>query len=334
MLQQTRVATVLGYYTRFLDRFPDVRALAAAPLERVLQLWAGLGYYARARHAHACARIVVREHAGKFPGSARELAALPGIGASTAAAIAAFCYHERAAILDANVQRVLARQFAIEGDPRRQPVRVRLQRSAEELLPASANMPRYTQAIMDLGATVCTRSQPRCAQCPVRQGCRAFESGRTQDLPGRDAAQVRPVRATQLLLAVHRRAVLVEERAPRGVWGGLLAPPQYASRAALVRAARRLGPESTREMAARRHSFTHFTLSFTPHVLRLAGPRPDAAGGGRRWLRLDEIEGAALPAPILRLLQDVRESPRGGESVRPVAQGARPESRRASAPSL
>ena len=306
MLQQTRVETAAGYYTRFLQRFPDVRSLAGAPLEDVLRLWAGLGYYARARNAHRCAALVVERGGGRFPASARELQELPGIGASTAAAIAAFCHGERCAILDGNVRRVLARHAGIDGDTARGPARSRLHALAQALLPESRLMGTYTQAIMDLGATVCTRARPRCAECPVRDGCQARALGRIAELPARAAPRARRDRAVHVLVALHRRSVLVEQRPPRGIWGGLLALPEFASRRALQAAAARLGAQAPQAMTARRHAFTHFTLTFTPCIARICAPSRPRPAPGRRWLALSGIERAPLPAPLLSLLRELR----------------------------
>jgi len=304
MLQQTQVATVLGYYERFLQRFADLPTLAAAPLEAVLQCWAGLGYYARARLLHRCAQVLMAEHAGRFPDSAAALERLPGIGASTAAAIAAFCFDERAAILDANVKRVLARRYAIEGPLQQPAVLARLWEHARALLPPAADMGAYTQAIMDLGATVCTRTRPRCEQCPVSADCLAQRQGRAAELPLRVARAARPLRRAHLLVARHRGAVLVEQRAATGVWGGLLSLPQFPSRAALGRAARALGPGAPQALAERRHGFTHFTLAYTAHLLELHGARPPASGA-QRWLPLRLAAGAALPAPVRALLGEL-----------------------------
>jgi len=304
MLQQTQVATVRGYYERFLLRFPDVAALAAAPLEDVLRRWAGLGYYARARHLHRCAQAVAGEHGGRFPERAADLVRLPGIGPSTAAAIAAFCHGERAAILDGNVQRVLARYFAIEGDPRRGPVHAALLARAQELLPAAPAMPAYTQAIMDLGATVCTRARPDCAACPLARDCLARAQGRTGELPQRAPARLRPLRRALLMLHLHRGAVLLEERAPRGLWGGLLAPPFFARRADLLRALP--AGLQARALPVRRHEFTHFTLAMRPMLVEDRAARRPPAGPGQRWLPLARADDAALPAPVLMLLREVR----------------------------
>ncbi len=311
MLQQTRVATVIGYYERFLRRFPDLPALARAPLEDVLALWAGLGYYARARLAHACARAVMQEHAGRFPTNASALELLPGIGTSTAAAIGAICFGERAAVLDANVKRVLIRRYAIEGDPRAAQVLTQLWSHARALLPQTRQMARYTQAIMDLGAEVCSRSAPRCGNCPVREDCLAHIQGRVADLPRRAPSPARPVRRVQFLIALHRDAVLLEQRPPSGIWGGLLSPPQYSTRAALRAAAQQLGASSAPQaLAPRRHGFTHFTLAFTAHLLHLDGVRVRRTEPRLRWLALAKVDEAPLPAPVLRLLRELRGSQR------------------------
>jgi A/G-specific adenine glycosylase len=308
MLQQTQVATVLGYYDRFLRRFPDLRALAAAPLDEVLPLWAGLGYYARARLAHACARQLVAQHGARFPRAAAELERLPGVGTSTAAAIAALCFGERAAILDANVKRVLARRYAVDGDPRRPAVSRQLWQRARALLPVADHMGVYTQAIMDLGAAICTRVRPRCPQCPVRSGCMALDQGRTEELPTRVVRAPRPVRTTHMLIAIHRRAVLLERRPPAGIWGGLLGAPQFDSPGQLHEAARALGALApARALAERRHGFTHFTLAYTPHLLALGGRRPRAPERRHCWLPLARIEEQALPAPLLALLRALRD---------------------------
>jgi|GEM_PF-2473010 len=321
MLQQTRVSTVLGYYEKFLRRFPDLPALAQAPLRDVLAHWAGLGYYARARLAHACARQLMEQHAGRFPDSAAQLERLPGIGASTAAAIAAFCHDERAAILDANVKRVLIRRYAIDGDPRQAGVLARLWEHARNLLPGAGQVGRYTQAIMDLGATVCVRSQPRCAICPVATDCQAHLQHRAAQLPTRVAASRRPVRTAHFLVALHRRAVLLEQRPPSGIWGGLFSLPQYASRAALLRAAGALAlGRRPRPMALRQHDFTHFQLRFTPYLLHLDGPRPARASSQQQWVALRTIDTAPLPAPTLALLRSVRAELATARGEPPAAQ--------------
>ena len=305
MLQQTQVATVIPYYSRFVSRFPDVRALAAASQADVLKLWAGLGYYSRARHLHACARRVVNERGGEFPHDAFRLAELPGIGRSTAAAIAAFCFNERAAILDGNVKRVLARCFGIAGFPGAPEVEREFWTQATRLLPPSARMPAYTQALMDLGATVCTRRAPRCDQCPLRTSCVARREQRVDELPTPRPPRTTPQRRTFWLIVFARGRVLLQRQPDRGLWGGLLAPPQFKSRAELVAAARRLAPSAqTIAMPERRHAFTHFTLRFVPNVLRLSATIRVDRGS---WLPIRQLSIAELPAPVKRLLLHLTE---------------------------
>ena len=259
MLQQTRVAAVLHLFPRFVARFPDVRALAAAPLEAVLALWAGMGYYARARNLHLCARRIVTRHAGHFPRTAAELATLPGIGRSTAAAIAAFVSHERAAILDGNVKRVLCRHFAIEGAPVGA-VEKTLWKQAESLLPAASDMPAYTQGMMDLGATLCTRRAPRCADCPLAASCLAFRQDRARSLPTHRARIAKPCRVARFLLISDGARVFLQRRPMTGVWGGLYALPEDLSllpRLGLAHSLPLLLPP-------RVHTFTHFRLEIHP----------------------------------------------------------------------
>jgi len=309
MLQQTRVATVMDYYPRFLRRFPDLRSLAAASLQEVLQVWAGLGYYARARRAHACARLLVGELDGRFPRTAQALELLPGVGASTAAAIAAFCFGERVAIFDANVQRVLARQYAVAGDPKRAQVRKTLWQHARNLLPPAHQMGLYTQAIMDLGAQICTPVRPRCTQCPVSGRCLARQQDRVDQLPTPSRRSSRPVRRAHVLVALAGRAVFLEQRAASGIWGGLLSLPQFSTRKELVRAAAQLGASQPQALATRKHAFTHFTLAFTPYLLHLPPARRRTGAGRGRWMGLQQVENAAVPAPVRTLLRELRQGP-------------------------
>jgi A/G-specific adenine glycosylase len=306
MLQQTQVATALPYFKRFIERFADVRSLARAPIEDVMSLWAGLGYYARARNLHACARAVVQGHGGRFPQTADALAGLPGIGRSTAAAIAAFCFDERAAVLDGNVKRVLARYWAIDGDPQSPPVAGRLWERAQLELPPAREMARYTQAIMDLGATVCTRTRPGCDRCPLQAGCRARIAGRTGELPAPRARPQRRLRQTHVLVALAGRAVLLQRRKMDGIWGGLMCLPEFGSRAALLRRARSLGlqPMPDAPLAPRRHTLTHLTLAIEPVLA--AAPAARARRVEPRWVALDRIDEAPLPAPHRALLREVR----------------------------
>ncbi len=309
MLQQTQVSVVIPYFTRFCRRFPNVAALAAAPLDEILALWAGLGYYARARNLHACARQVVERHGGCFPLDAATLAKLPGIGRSTAGAIAAFCAAAREPILDGNVRRVLMRHFGIEGDPGSPAVMRLLWQQAAALLPASPRMPAYTQAIMDLGATVCTRRAPRCESCPVAGTCVARRTDRIDELPGPRRRPPVHTRRAWALLALHDGLVLLQRRVPAGVWGGMYSLPQFDSMAALRRAAAQLdAAPRLRVMPPRSHAFTHFTLTLLPRRLDIGSPPPRLREDDLLWLPLSEVSAAPLPAPIAALLREVAPS--------------------------
>ncbi len=340
MLQQTQVATVVPYYRRFCERFPQVAVLAAAPLEDVLTLWAGLGYYARAHNLHACAREVVARFAGRFPLDARVLAQLPGIGRSTASAIAAFCDGAREPVLDGNVKRVLARHDAVTGDVSSAAVERLLWARAASLLPAAADMPAYTQGLMDLGATVCTPRTPDCDACPLARTCAARAGGLAGQLPTARRRRQTPVRRAWALLALHEGRVLLQRRAPAGVWGGLLALPQFDSAAALRRAAAALDPAAgLRSLPSRRHAFTHFTLVLTPRRLDVRAPAPALREDDLTWLPLAAIEAAPLPAPIRALLRGLvppggaaggRSPARAGaaERAQPDASGSMPRATR------
>jgi A/G-specific adenine glycosylase len=324
MLQQTQVATVIPYYARFCARFPDVTALAAAPLADVLSLWAGLGYYARARNLHACARLVVENFGGNFPLDAQALARLPGIGRSTAAAIAAFCTGAREPILDGNVKRVLARHFAVEGDVGTSRVERELWDKAASLLPSSADMPAYTQGLMDLGATVCTRRAPGCGACPLARTCVAKATHRVDQLPVPRPRRTLRQRRAWALLALHENRVLLQRRAPSGIWGGLYALPQFESADALRRAAGEVDarPRLTR-LPPRRHAFTHFTLTLMPFRLDVRSPPPALHEDDRLWLPLERIDTAPLPAPILALLREITRAGDGVAAGQPARTGRR-----------
>jgi A/G-specific adenine glycosylase len=301
MLQQTQVATVAGYFQPFLAHFPNVQALAAAPLDAVLALWAGLGYYARARNLHACARQVVEQYEGHFPDSAAKLAELPGIGRSTAAAIAVFAYQERAAILDGNVKRVLCRHFAIAGAPVGQ-VEKGLWRLAESLLPAASDMTAYTQGLMDLGATLCLRRKPRCEICPLLRSCLARQQGRAEDFPAaRMPRAPKPCRKALFLLISDGRHILLQRRPPKGVWGGLLALPEgkeWLSRLALASC-------NPQPLPAREHVFTHFRLEIQPLLCQVAHMPTLAATPELECLPLERALKSGIPAPVARLLQEL-----------------------------
>ncbi len=302
MLQQTQVSTVLDYYPRFVARLPTVQALAAAPLDDVLALWSGLGYYSRARHLHRCAQQVVGMHGGVFPGSSAALATLPGIGRSTAAAIAAFCFGERAAILDGNVKRVLTRLLGFGGDLALAAEEKRLWAAAEALLPAR-DVDVYTQGLMDLGATVCLARKPSCPLCPLAGHCVARQAGIPERYPVRTRKLNRGQRDNALLWLEHRGRWWLVQRPPRGVWAGLWTLPEYASKDALVDATGGWPGRGT-WLPEIRHALTHF--DWTLHPLAWRWPLrsrtvPELPPG--RWATPDEAQALGLPAPVRRLLQ-------------------------------
>lgn len=306
MLQQTQVGAVIPYYERFLKRFPTLPVLAAADEAEVLRLWSGLGYYARGRNLHRAAQAIVAQMNGRFPATAEEIAELPGVGRSTAAAIAAFAYGERAAILDGNVKRVLARCFGVEGWPGEKAVENALWSLAERLLPASG-IETYTQAVMDLGATVCTTKAPACGRCPVRRQCIARREERVHALPYPRPRKALPLKVKRWLVLRHGGRVLLERRASSGLWGGLLAFPEFTGSSAR-RECRRLGFEAgaIRRLAPLEHGFTHFRLRAHPVLCELdaAAKAPRRAPpAGLAWLVLHDAEAEAVPAPVRILLQ-------------------------------
>ena len=307
MLQQTQVEAVIPYYARFVARFPDVASLARGSEDEVLRLWSGLGYYARARNLLAAARRVANELGGRIPADAESLAALPGIGRSTAAAIAAFAFGERAAILDGNVKRVLARCFGVAGYPGERAVEQRLWQLAESLLPARS-IEAYTQALMDLGATLCTRVNPRCDACPIARRCVARREGRAAELPAARPKKPKPERRATWLVLVHGERVLLERRPPVGVWGGLWSFPELEGTRLRRFCTQELGCEiaRTRRLEPVEHGFTHFRLRAQPLLCAVRGVA--AAAPGREWLALARAPDAPVPAPVRKLLGKLRAS--------------------------
>ena len=304
MLQQTQVGAVIPYYQRFLKKFPSARHLAAASEDEVLRLWSGLGYYARGRNLHAAARVVAAN--GSFPSSSQELQSLPGVGRSTAAAIAVFAFGERAAILDGNVKRVLARNFGLSS-------KEQMWKKADSLLPRR-HIETYTQALMDLGATVCTRN-PRCDACPVKATCVARRSGRIADFPARKAKKPLPLRNTDWFVYVSGGRVLLERRPSAGIWGGLWCFPDRKV----------FKSTKARLLPAFEHGFTHFRLRIQPR--RIEGSFGESPG--RLWIEPDDARRAAVPAPVRKLLEALCSAPRAARGRRSAR--AAPASSRAAA---
>jgi A/G-specific adenine glycosylase len=314
MLQQTQVAAVIPYYGRFLESFPDVESLAVAPSEAVMAHWSGLGYYSRARNLHRCAQRVVAEYGGVFPDDPLLLAELPGIGRSTAAAITAFSYGTRAAILDGNVKRVFARVFGVDGYPGEKSIENALWQRAVALLPQQ-DVEAYTQGLMDLGATLCTRSNPSCTRCPLQRRCIAYATGRVNELPVRKPKKAVPEKQTVMLIVTDRNQVLLEQRPDKGIWGGLLSLPEVDGLAsdiaiddALFEAAvaRTIAPFGVAASAERlqpfSHVFTHFKLHIAPYQISLARRLEPVGELNHVWYHADRLADAPLPAPVKKLL--------------------------------
>jgi A/G-specific adenine glycosylase len=311
MLQQTQVTTVIPYYERFMQRFPTVQRLARVKADDVLHLWTGLGYYARARHLHKAAQQVVLEHGGKFPRDFESVAALPGVGRSTAGAILALAFGARHAILDGNVKRVLARYWAIGTPVSDGATQARLWKLAEGLTPRT-RVADYTQAIMDLGATVCRRRRPDCAACPLRHDCQAVALGAADAFPVTATRRVMPVkRAKMLLIQDDGGHVLLTQRPPSGVWGGLWSLPECEHADVREFGRTRLGLDIAPQKAwpAFRHTFSHFHLDITPIPARVLGT-PDRVmeTNPSVWYNLRRPDARGLPAPVKRLLEQLRAS--------------------------
>jgi A/G-specific adenine glycosylase len=313
MLQQTRVSTVIPFYRRFLGRFPSLRSLAEAPLDDVLHHWTGLGYYARARNLQKAAQEIVREHGGRFPRTLDQVSALPGIGRSTAGAILSLACGQRHPILDGNVKRVLARLHAVTGPVNETATLATLWDLAEQYTPQT-RVADYTQAIMDLGATVCLPRKPLCEECPVSRACIGGQNGDPERYPGKATRKTLPERRT-IMLIVHdpaANAVLMERRPPSGIWGGLWSFPEHSARDrdTLQRWFRsqygfRIRLDGDRPEI--RHSFSHFHLTITPVTAHAVG----TSGGimenrDTLWYNLDRNEKRGLAAPVKRLLDQLR----------------------------
>jgi A/G-specific adenine glycosylase len=311
MLQQTQVATVIPYFERFVTRFPDVETLAAAEEDEVLHLWSGLGYYSRGRNLHAAARRIVSEHRGKLPGDIDAWQALPGIGRSTAGAILALSQGKRHSILDGNVKRVLCRFHGIQRWPGESQTAKALWTLAESHTP-TRRVAAYTQAIMDLGATVCVRRRPQCSACPLRRRCRARLTGATQAIPVPRPKKPRPLKRTRfMILRDEDQAVLLERRPPSGVWGGLWGLPECPPDADPACAcAERFGlkPGRASYLKPRQHGFTHFRLRIEPVLLevnRNAEVDRIMEAGSVLWYKVASSKPLGLAAPVDRILNEL-----------------------------
>jgi A/G-specific adenine glycosylase len=307
MLQQTQVNAVIAYYQRFMQRFPTLASLAAAEQEEVLQYWSGLGYYSRARNLHNAAQAIMDDYGGIFPNDFELIQALPGIGRSTAAAIVSFAYDSPQPILDGNVKRVFARHFLVEGWPGLPKIEKQLWQLAEQLLPEQG-MVAYTQGLMDLGATLCTRSRPQCNVCPVMQTCQAFLHDRTGSLPTSKPRKTVPQRHVTMMLLLRGREVMLEKRPPAGIWGGLWSLPEIAPEDSATDIARnRYGAsvESLATLPPLNHAFTHFKLEITPQPLRVLKTTPCMQERVVVWMDIEDAIGAALPTPVRSILQSL-----------------------------
>jgi len=311
MLQQTQVATVIPYFERFMARFPTVSDLAAAPQDEVLHLWTGLGYYARARNLHKAAQTIASEHGGVFPTDFEAVNALPGIGRSTAGAVLSLSLGQHHPILDGNVKRVLSRCYAIEGWPGEKKVENRLWAIAEEVTPAKG-VEQFNQAMMDLGAMVCTRSKPKCELCPLNTQCESYAQNSWAKYPGKKPKKTLPERTAFMLMIQHKDNVWLEQRPPVGLWGGLFCFPQFASEEELESGLHKYGVtlNQLQQQVAFRHTFSHFHLDIVPMWLNLRSVPGCMDEGAGLWYNLAQPQSVGLAAPVERLLtQLAKESP-------------------------
>lgn len=310
MLQQTQVATVIPYFTRFMARFPGVTDLANAPLDEVLHLWTGLGYYARARNLHKAAKMVAEQYGGVFPQTFDDVAALPGVGRSTAGAILSLSLGQHFPILDGNVKRVLARCYAVEGWPGKKEVEKKLWSLSEAVTPAKG-VERFNQAMMDLGAMVCTRSRPKCEICPLQLGCVAYATQSWARYPGKKPKQVLPEKVGYFLLMQQDNTVRLTQRPPVGLWGGLFCFPQFDSEQSLREwlAKRNIKADTLTQLNAFRHTFSHFHLDIVPMWLSVSSQASCVEEESAFWYNLAQPPSVGLAAPVERLLQQLHAEP-------------------------
>ena len=308
MLQQTQVSTVIPYYQSFMQEFPDVRQLASAHIDNVLHYWSGLGYYARARNMHKAARLVCSEYGGAMPTDLNMLMSLPGIGRSTAGAILSLSGGDPHPILDGNVKRVLSRFYAVKGWSGKSATAKRLWTLAEHNTPKYRGAD-YTQGIMDLGATVCTRSRPRCGQCPLQRECLAHATGKEKEFPERQPKKIKEQKSTNMLLVRHGAKIYLERRPREGIWGGLYSFPEVESEDQIpiwIRTVFKSEVASIKTISVMRHSFTHFDLNIHPFVVRLnieQAAIPEELGS--IWYKPGSMAKIGIPAPITDLIQTI-----------------------------
>ncbi|MDC0611109.1 A/G-specific adenine glycosylase [Vibrio sp.] len=310
MLQQTQVATVIPYFERFLERFPDINALANASQDEVLHYWTGLGYYARARNLHKTAQIISNQHGGQFPLTLEEVNALPGIGRSTAAAVLSSVYKQPHAILDGNVKRTLARCFAVDGWPGQKKVEQRLWEIAEQNTP-DTDVDKYNQAMMDMGAMICTRSKPKCSLCPVSDECIGLRQGTPENYPGKKPKKQKPEKSTIFVIFVVDNQVWLELRPSQGIWGGLHCFPQINDESEILNLMDSLGItqsqlESKQQLITFRHTFSHYHLDITPILFELKQiPHSIMEDNAGLWYNLNQPNQVGLAAPVKQLLDNL-----------------------------
>lgn len=309
MLQQTQVVTVIPYFERFMASFPNVKKLADASLDEVLAHWSGLGYYSRAHNMHKAAQIIRDQYSGKFPQQFDAVVELPGIGRSTAGAILSLACDQHLPILDGNVKRVLSRFHAVEGWPGQREVEQQLWQLAKAATPKKRTA-AYTQAIMDLGATLCTRTKPRCEACPVSVDCLAHAQGRTADFPGKKPRKALPVREVIMSVVINARGeVLLQKRPPVGIWGGLWSLPECVDEAAFSLWCKKRGIKSCSAQLLEpiRHTFTHFQLMIQPHFCKLTNRSGWVNEGVESWHSFKQLANLGVPTPVRRILQGVND---------------------------
>jgi A/G-specific adenine glycosylase len=311
MLQQTQVAAVIDYYSKFMHRFPNISSLANATQDEVLQHWSGLGYYSRARNLHNSAMTIMEDHGGQFPQDFETIQSLSGIGRSTAAAIASFAFNQVQTILDGNVKRVLARHFLVEGWPGSTKVEKKLWQLAECLLPEHG-MVAYTQGLMDLGATQCSRSKPKCVNCPLNTSCQALQQQRVHELPTPKPRKTIPVKNTTMLILRRGDEILLEKRPSTGIWGGLWSFPEVENdQDAKIVVLNKFGivTETDIFLTSLTHSFTHFKLQIHPQTLLVIKQNLQVNQAAHMWISIDDAVGAAIPAPIRKILLTLQKAP-------------------------